>query len=183
MAVRQPKPARRYTEEEYFALGDSKPYAEYLDGVIARKAMPNLNHLDLVHEIDIELGLYCRQHGGKAGPDGRVRFEVEGRIYHRLPDLLYWAPDRPRGPIRSANPPTLAIEVRSPSETLASQREKCRFMREHGVDVCWLIDPVGRTAEVFEDGPSHILGTGGVLTTPHLPGFELNLARLFAALD
>lgn len=81
-------------------------------------------------------------------------------------------------------PPTLAVEVRSPDDTMAEQRAKCRFYRNHGVDVCWLVDPASRTVEVFEAGrEGAVLGANDTLTTPHLPGFALELSALFAVLD
>jgi Uma2 family endonuclease len=47
-----------------------------------------------------------------------------------------------------------------------------------------LVDPEERTVEVFEsldDGSP--VGLGQTLRSPHLPGFELSLAALFAAMD
>ena len=57
------------------------------------------------------------------------------------------------------------------------------MMRANGVDVCWLFDPVARTVEVYEDEVDGARFTGGVLTSPYLPGFELDLAALWRMLD
>lgn len=80
--------------------------------------------------------------------------------------------------------PTVAVEVRSPDESMASQRAKCRLYRQSGVPVVWLVDPRTRTVEIFEDDrDGTVLRIGDTLTTPHLPGFSLPLAELFAVLD
>ena len=63
-------------------------------------------------------------------------------------------------------------------------REKSRYYRSHGVDAVWLIDPEGRTAEVFEAGCEGVLLPGdGALEAAALPGFSLPLSELFAVLD
>jgi Uma2 family endonuclease len=64
---------------------------------------------------------------------------------------------------------------------MTEQRAKCRLMRENGVDVCWLIDPVRRVAETFEgvlDGEPV-----SVLESAFLPGFTISLEELFGELD
>ena len=96
----------------------------------------------------------------------------------------YWAPGKPRGDSDAAElPPSLAVEVRWPGESMNSQRDRCRFYREHGVDVCWLIDPRSRVAERFEgDFDAEPVPADGALTSAHLPGFALPLSELFAAL-
>lgn len=190
MAIRQPKPpkerftvskyhGRRMTEEEYLALPEEKPYLEYVDGVVLQKPMPTAEHLLLVGELIIEIGLYARQHGGKVGPEGRVRMpDGSGR---RLPDASFWRSDRTFG---TDSLPSLAIEVRSPDQAMAELRRKCRVLRANGVDCCWLIDPYERTVEVFEgDRDGERLASDGVLETSVMPGFALPLSELFAVLD
>jgi Uma2 family endonuclease len=177
-------PGQRMTLKEYFALGDSKPYAEYLDGIVVRKAMPNADHFDLANEIAFELTLYRREHGGKSGQEGRTLFRTaDGGTFYRLPDVSYYAADRPRGPKNGMNPPTLAVEVRSPSETLTEQREKCEFMHANGAGACWLLDPERRTAAILEDGAWREVAADGALESRHLPGLAIAIARLWALLD
>jgi Uma2 family endonuclease len=189
MAIRQPKahrqafPVSKYdgrpmTEAEYLALPEEKPYLEYVDGVVLQKPMPNKDHVLLVEEIIIAIGLYRREHGGSSGPEGRVRLP-DGTGY-RLPDTAYWTPTRRH---EDDGVPSLAVEVRSPDQTLESLRRKCRAFRRNGVDVCWLIDPVSRGAEIFEGSrDAERAPSDGVLTTAIMPGFELPLDELFSVL-
>ena len=79
--------------------------------------------------------------------------------------------------------PTLAVEVRSPSQSLSEQRAKCRYYLGHGVDVAWLVDPNSRTIEIFEKVGERTITEAGVLSATALPGFHLKLADLFQVVD
>lgn len=167
------------SEDEYLALPEEKPYLEYIDGVVLQKPMPNKSHSILIEAILYAIGTYRRKFGGSSGPEGRVRLP-DGTGY-RLPDLAYWAPSRPH---EDDSVPSVAVEVRSPGQTMAELRRKCRSFRANGVDVCWLVDPPSRTVEVFEgERDGEPLSADATLETPVMPGFSLSLTDLFAVLD
>jgi Uma2 family endonuclease len=190
MAIRQPKPrpldypvskyhGRRMTEAEFLALPEEKPYLEYVDGVVLQKPMPNKAHSRLVKFIVVAIAAFEARSGGNSGPEQRMRLP-DGSGY-RLPDTAYWASGRDDG---DDTVPTVAIEVRSPGQTMAELRRKCRSFRANGVEVCWLLDPQSRSVEVFEgerDGDR--LVADAVLESPAMPGFTLTLSELFAVLD
>lgn len=125
--------------------------------------------------------LFCRQAGGDSGPEAHIWIDGHG---HLVPDVCYWAPGRAvlDAPERQL-PPTLTIELSSTGQSLASQREKCRFMRANGVDVCWLIDPNRRRVETFEGGRDAERFDGEILETDAVPGLRVDLRELFALLD
>ncbi len=175
--------ARRMTEAEYLAIPEEAPYLEFVNGEVLARAMPDRNHMVIIQSIAVAIGLYVRANGGVSGPEGRSRFiGTGGAIDYRLPDYSYWRLGIPDSDGDVLLPPTLAIEVRSPDEPMASQREKCRFYRERGVDVCWLIDPVSRSVEVFEDSlDGEPVAHNGTIQSARLPGFSLPLSELFAA--
>ncbi len=165
-------------------MPEEAPYLEYVDGEVIEKAMPNRDHMLIVEELALRVGAYRRQRGGLSGPEGRVQFDLARRPAFRLPDYAYWSADKPQGGPRVMLPPTLAIEVRSPEESPAAQREKCRFYRAHGVEASWLVDPQARTVEVFEGADDgRLLADAEILRSEHLPGFELPLNELFGVLD
>ena len=170
------------TLDEYLALPEEKPYREFIHGRAVPKPMTNSDHIDLVNSILFELTLYARRVGGKAGTEASIRLGQEPDERVLLPDAAYWKAGRRKG-YYPMNPPTLAVEVRSPSQTLAARREKCRYYRANGVDVAWLFDPTSRTVEVFEAGAEATLSIGDSLRSAALPDFELSIAELFAALD
>ncbi len=166
------------TEAEFLALPEEKPYLEFVDGVVTQKTMADAAHGRLVGRLDLEFGLYERANGGDYGPERRVRMPPGN---YQIPDTAYFAPGA-----RSGNDslPTVAVEVRSRDETMRAQREKCRRYRASGVPVYWLIDPVGRTVEVFEgDVDAEPVAHDGALETAMMPGFSLTVRDLFAVLD
>ena len=163
------------TPEEYLALPEEKPYLEYIDGMVVQKPMPTEEHAELARELSFHLTVWMKTHGGRAGVEARAKL---GELpNYRLPDLSYWKPSIPRG---NQSPPTLAVEIRSKDQTMAELRRKCEFLRATGVDACWLIDPVARTAELFEGKRNGV--ASDVLRAECLPGFELPLGELFAVL-
>ena len=167
----------RMSDEEYLALPEEKPYLELHDGLVVQKSMANRDHRQLTGEFSFRFAVQVRAKGGAQGPEGRVRLR-SGR--YQLPDAAIWAAGEPNG---DDSIPTVAVEVRSPDESMASQRAKCRRYRESGVRVAWLVDPRTRTVEVFEGAlDGQVLGVGVTLTTPALPGFALPLAELFSVL-
>lgn len=164
------------TPEEYLALPEEKPYLEYVDGMVVQKPMPNEDHGELALEIGHKIKLWM------AASKGRIGVEVRAKLgelpNYRLPDVSYWKPEIPRG---EEAPPTLAIEIRSPGQTMAELRRKCEFLRSTGVEACWLIDPIARTAEIYE-GRRKTPRLADVLAAEALPGFELALSDLFSVL-
>lgn len=173
------------TLEEFELLTSIKPSLEWVGGRAMQKPMPWFGH----GKIQLRAGRRLDEHSEVAGGDAVVEvhawFDVPGDPRYLVPDILYYAPGKDvGGRRRRALPPTLAIEVRSPdSQTMDFMREKSRFMRANGVDVCWLIDPASRTVEVFEDGANGVLWNGRWLASVHVPGFELDLDELWAFLD
>ena len=166
------------TEREYLALPEEKPYLEFVDGLIEEKPMPDGHHRRLSGEFTGVFWSYQKTAGGDLGPEGRVHLRAG---LYRIPDTAYWAPGRPAG---DDSLPSVAVEVRSPNQSLSDLREKCRAYREYGIDAVWLVDPLRRTVEVFEgaqDGT--VLRVGDTLTSAAMPGFALPLAELFAVLD
>jgi Uma2 family endonuclease len=192
MAIRQPRPDTGRSKwdgvamslEQYLALPEEKPYLEYFEGRVVQKAVPRRKHAILQGLLVEALRRYARGTGGAAGTEVHVWFGFRPTPGYRIPDVAYWAPAKPQGNDDRSLPPTLAIEIRSPDEPLASQRAKCRMMRAHGVDVAWLIDPEARIAEVYEgerDGAN--IPSDGVLESPLLPGLRIELAAAWAEIE
>lgn len=174
---------QKLSAQEYLAMPEEPPYCEYVFGEVIRKMAPQKKNVSLVEEFSHFLGGYRRRVGGFSGAEQRVRFETERGAEFRLPDYAYWAPAKPQGPDETLLPPTLAIEVRSPGESMESQRAKCRYYRRYGVEVAWLVDPETRSVEVFEgDRDGGQLANDASLQSVLLPGFELSVVELFAVL-
>jgi Uma2 family endonuclease len=167
------------TEAQYLAIETGhETNLEYYDGAAWEKGVVDRRHRILAGEFTYHFGALRRRIGGEQGPEGRVR--LPGGTY-RMPDAAYWLPGVSSG---EDSLPTVAVEIRSPDETMASQRRKCRDFRAAGVPVCWLVDPISRTVEVYEgDLDGEPLAPDAVLSSGLLPGFEVKVADLWAAID
>ncbi len=81
--------------------------------------------------------------------------------------------------------PDLAVEISSPSNTLAELRRKAAVYLANGTELVWLVLPERAGVEVWradaERQPvSEFVAQSGSLTgEPVLPGFKLDLQRLF----
>ena len=174
---------QRLSVEDYLALPECKPYLEYVGGEAVAKMAPAWEHFILAGRLLALLAEYGGSHGGVSGADGRAEFGHADDLRLLLPDVAYYSASRqPRGR-RAMTPPTLAVEIRSPDESMASQREKCHYYVTHGVDVALLVDPANRAAEVFQGGRHLVFEDPAVVTLDSLPGLEFKLGELFAGLD
>ena len=174
---------QRLTLDEFRAIPEQKPYLEYWNGEIVQKMAPQRNHWELQTRI-IELLLEHRKDaGGRTGTETSVYFDNDDEPRELVPDVAFWAPGKPvGGPV--AEPPTLAVEVRSAGQSLNSLRDKCRYYIENGVDAAWLVDSESRTVEAFEaDRDAETVREGALLETRHLPGLSIDIAELFSVLD
>jgi Uma2 family endonuclease len=78
--------------------------------------------------------------------------------------------------------PDIAVEILSPSESLAQIHRKLKQYFQAGVKEVWLIDPATREAEIWT-GPSlpeRVLTEADALESLLLPEFSLTLAALFS---
>lgn len=81
--------------------------------------------------------------------------------------------------------PDLAVEISSPSNTLAELRRKATVYLANGTEIVWLVLPARQGVEVWrvgEDGglASEFVARDGSLSGGRvLPGFTLELQRLF----
>lgn len=107
-----------------------------------------------------------------------------------LPDVLWYRDGRvpAREDVAPFPVPDLAVEVRSPSTWRLDIGAKKRSYERHGVPELWLVDTAADVVLIFRrSGPksptfdvSLELTTVDTLTSPLLPGFELDVGELFA---
>lgn len=173
------------TEQEYLAhYADEQPPWEYDNGEVTQKRqMTKRHHTIAAEELSAEFRQYRKATGGFAGQTPTTNFSDLHNRRYRIPDFGYWAPGKPQGD-EIFLPPTLAVEIVSPGQSVPQLREKCRFLLSQGVDVCWLIEPEQRWVEVFDaehDGTR--LPENALLQSPYLPGFSMPVRQLWDAID
>lgn len=78
--------------------------------------------------------------------------------------------------------PVLVVEILSPSDTQQQVDEKIDGYLQAGVALVWVIDPHDRTATIYRPGQEPELANvrQELSGDPHLPGFHVAVAQLFA---
>jgi Uma2 family endonuclease len=78
--------------------------------------------------------------------------------------------------------PILAVEILSPSDTQDEINDKIDEYIAAGVAVVWIIDTRRRTVTIHRPGQEPVLvnATQELTGEPHLPGFRVRVADLFA---
>jgi Uma2 family endonuclease len=146
-------PSRTYTEGEFLALGEDVR-AELWDGELFVLPNPVGEHQDIA--LAIGVALRNPYHRGRGGPGGwNLLMDVDLRLKPKRivrPDLSGWRRDRlpevpKKGPIDVI--PDWVCEVLSPSTSRHDRGRKLLAFAESGVGHAWIVDPVGRTVEVY----------------------------------
>ena len=167
------------TEVEFLALPESMDHIELIDGQVILSPAPTVDHQETLIRVAIALrqwaGVQSEPHYVGLSPLD-IRFAAE-RILQ--PDVFVLRGPRPRGhkgPLDIV--PFLCVEVLSGNRVY--DRVAKRFVYSAAaVEEYWTVDPGG----VFERWTGPGLQTREVvterLTSPRLPGFELDVAALF----
>ena len=147
----RPKP-RNATYADIEALPPNM-VGEIIHGVLHAMPRPSPRHGIVAGELTAELGLPFSR--GRGGPGGWM-FIPEPELHLgsniAVPDLAGWRRERltpfPQSAFISVAPDWLC-EVLSPSTEQHDRTDKLPVYAEHGVNHCWLVDPIKRTLEAL----------------------------------
>lgn len=181
---------RRMSLDEFDrAIGREGYLYELNKRVIEVTDVPHPKHLAQVQEVRDQVVVYRLAH-----PDviHTVAGSNESKILlapdqsERHPDLsIYLGPPPEVGDVWSLWIPAIVVEVVSPSSIKRDYEDKPDEYLGFGIDEYWIVDAAKRqmTANVRWRGqwkPKVVKGSQKY-TTRHLPGFTLDLKRVFAA--
>lgn len=176
---------RLLTGDDLLALGDIGP-CELVDGRIVPMSPTGGEHGAIEARLIAALVGFVR--GRKLG---QVMGGEVGIYTRRSPDrvrgadVAFWSKARIPGRVTRKFvdvAPELAVEILSPDDRWNDLRQKIEEYFAIGVDRVWIVDPEGRSVEVFETATrsrrlaeTELLRGQGVLE-----GFELPVGELFA---
>ncbi len=184
---------RLYTVDDVLELpgwdGARDRKFELINGELIEMSPANLLHQWLAFEIAGELRDYLKQHdigyggveGGFSPPDDRHNLYAPDVAFVRKEMM----PSPPFPQTYAGFMPDLAVEIASPSNTVAELHEKAAIYLRNGTRLVWLLFPERNSAEVCRlDGEDKIeiesVDIDGKLDGEDiLPGFELALRQLF----
>ena len=167
---------------------DDKRY-ELIEGELVEMPTPGETHGYLVALLGKYLLDYVIERSlGRVTVDSG--FHAEGDRYTLLgPDVAFRRLDPDAEPASRQwfpSMPDLAVEIKSPSNSLAELRRKADIYLRHGARLVWIVLPDTESVEVHrldEDGEQQreVIGIEGQLSGEDvLPGFTLALTKLFA---
>jgi len=181
-------PEVKLTYDDYVLFPDDGQRHELIDGEHFVTPTPIRKHQAIATNLVGVIWHYLREH-----PVGRVftaPFDVILSNFDVVePDLLLLTNER-LGEITTSpwvqGPPSLVVEIGSPSTRKRDATIKRRLYERVGVDEYWIVDPELDSIDVYrltngryERTAQLTLENGDVLTTPLLPGLSLALSIVF----
>jgi Uma2 family endonuclease len=175
------------TIEEFERLPDDGWRCELVRGKVVREPPAGFEHGRLAMRIGLLLGRFVEENNlGEvlASETGFVLFEEPPTV--RAPDAAFVAEGRvptPAPPGFGRLAPDLAVEVVSPSNTLAEIHSKVMDYLNAGSRRVWVVDSSTRSITVYRSRKEIRLLTGDdeVDGEDVLPGFRVGLAEIFGS--
>lgn len=179
------------TAEELLALPDDGVYRELIRGELREYPMTtrSASHCLAMTNLAGLLYIWLKQ---QPQPRGRVYTgDVRVRV-HRDPDtfvgidLAYISAELAAQTAEDAllfdGLPLLAIEILSPTDTVEGITEKTQAYLEAGVPLVWEVNPFSKIVISYRPGlpPELFNVTQEITAEPHLPGFRVPVAEIFA---
>ena len=190
MSVLPAEPSVRWTiaDLEAFSQEEGKRY-EIVEGELFVSTQPHWSHQKACNNLAFELTAWTRTGGqGEVVSAPGVIFDVESAV---APDVVWVSAERlalvlgEDGKLHDA--PELVVEVLSPGTTnIRRDREaKLRLYSTRGVREYWIADWQAKSLQVYRREGAVLklaatLFAEDELTSPLLPGFTVQIARLFA---
>ncbi|MHB8628768.1 MAG: Uma2 family endonuclease [Aggregatilineales bacterium] len=180
---------RLQTIEDLIALPDSDSRYELHNGVIVEVGKSSRSHTKVGLRIGalLTIWLIANAPGGEiTGADGT--FELSA-TETRVPDAAYVSAEKaktvPEEAVYYPFAPDLAVEVKSPSNTIDEMRDLALLYLRTGSRLVWMVDYKKRAIIVYRPGRASVEVTGdGVLDGYDvLPGLKLRLTDIFEVLE
>ena len=153
--------------KDYEALPADGSRYELHEGELSATPAPSPTHQRVIRNLAVILHHHVRSRGA-----GEVLFSPIDCILSDVtvvqPDIVYLAADRlPAISVRGIEgPPTLVVEVLSPSTAQIDRGAKLQLYGRHGVSYYWVVDPEARAIDAYR------LGAGGYQLTGRLQGTD-----------
>jgi Uma2 family endonuclease len=180
------------TADEYLATGDERPrFTELINGDVIVNT-PTFRHQRIAARINVLIAIWCDAEPGRGESPLSVDAKLDtGNVF--AADVMWLSQDRmPKGDApHLVGPPSLAVEVRSPSTWKYDLGTKKMTYERAGLPELWLVDSSANTILVYRRSSAESatfdveleVGAGEELTTPMMPGFVLDVGALFAYAD
>lgn len=143
---------KKLTYQDYLLLPEETGYRfEILDGMLIKEPSPNVIH----QRVSRRLQRILEDYFWEFDPEGEIFDAPLDVTFHDTtvvqPDLFYVSGDQKSitKNTRIDGPPTLIVEILSPSSGRKDRLQKLRIYQEVQVQHYWLVDPEEKTLECF----------------------------------
>lgn len=160
---------------EVYLSTSYEPDAEYVDGSIEERPMPEYDHSTWQNALLLFFAAYGKIWNVRARPELRVRV---AKTRFRIPDVTVLDRGAPVEQI-VATPPLAVFEVLSPEDRPSALLAKLADYERMGIGGIFVIEPKDGTARSFRDGK---LEPVGVLGLPSL-GVSFTLEEIAGFID
>ena len=185
--VYQVDTTKKYTYQDYLKLPEEPGYRfEVLEGVLVKDPSPSVMH----QRVSRRLIRVLEDYFSEIDPEGEVFFAPLDVTFQEItvvqPDLLYISGKQGKlvEEARIDGPPTLVVEIISPSTNRKDRIQKRNIYRKYGVQHYWLVHPEEKTLECFvlRDGTYSLVASGmdeDVVEHPDFSGLTVSLEKLW----
>ena len=150
----------------YFQLNEYQVHdrIQLINGKVIIGMPLSPRHQDIIGEIFFVFKTFAKSTGGKAYTTPIELYLDEHNVYS--PDVLYMSPDsncKIKGQ-RLEGAPELIVDVLSTDTSMHDIREKHAVYARHGVQECWVVDPIGNVMDVWVNTEGEFVhqGTYGI---------------------
>lgn len=170
------------TADDLLRLPDDGYQHELYEGTLVRE-MISPGHGAVCHRLSVELGIYARATGFANPIVQNALFDLSrpGAVGRTVlaPDIaILRAGAAQSWDTVPHEPPLLAVDLVSDSQTLAELALKAQTYRRAGGDEVWIVDHKSRAVEVWSARPTVTVHEAALLTSPLLPGFSVAVRYL-----
>ena len=187
--VRPSSPGVKLTYDDFVRFPDDGQRHELIDGEHYVTPSPNTKHQTVSLRLTVLIGSWLERN-----PIGRLFHAPFDVVFSNFdvvePDLLYLSNARAADaltPQHVRGVPELVIEISSPSTRKRDETIKRRLYERAGVSEYWVVDPdidtvrvYRREGETFARVVELSADAGDTLTTPLLPGLDIQLPRVLS---
>ncbi len=133
------------TADEFLTLPERNSVIELIEGAIIVPPSPEFEH-QFAHREVFRI-LLTVENGELISAPMDVRLDEQTVVQ---PDVLWLAPDTRCVVDRIVyGAPDLVVEILSPATAKRDWQDKYRLYEQHGTREYWIVDPMGRTLELF----------------------------------
>lgn len=181
------EPTKRFTYQDYLELPEEPGYRfEILEGMLIKDPSPNVSH----QRVSRRLQRILEDYFWEVDPAGEIFNAPLDVTFHDIsvvqPDVFYVSGEQKRivKNARIDGPPTLIVEVLSPSSSRKDRLQKLRIYQKVQVQHYWLVNPEEKTLECFSlrDGVYSLVTAGmdeDIVEHPGFTGLSIALKALW----